>query len=412
VLASQVAVDPLAESSFEAPQRLLSLLGLGLVALLVFGVRSAAGEREARSLGRSAVWVVVLAGGVFVAAAVSAFGSPHSSMSLDALRGGSLLFLAVPLGASVALEGAHGVRAMAAFLAGATVNAVLSLLQMAGAVDLFALERVVGRSEHSALLGNEGQVALLAAFGALTAFGLMLGGTALPRRVRVVAAGIALLLGATALAHGSLTALSALASGTCGLLLLRYRRRALLGLAITGALAAVCVAAVPPLRSRVAGIVGEIGEGRLDAATSHRLGGWAAAIEMARERPLLGYGPGTFGAEFATHRVRAEERYARWLGNPHLPGSYLDAHNEPLQAAAELGIPAAIAALAASLLLLCGLAKRGRGEAAGEDAVVAAILFGLCLGAAVAALSWFPLRREATALPILLAAGRAWRLLR
>ena len=344
VLASQVAVDRLAESSFEAPQRLLSLLGLALVAFLVFGIRSPAGERGATGLGRSAVWAAALAGGAFVAGAASAFGSSHPSMSLDALRGDSLLFLALPLGASVVLEGAHGVRVMAAFLVGATANAVLSLLQMSGAVDLFELEQVVGRSENSALLGNEGQVALLAAFGALTAFGVVIGGSALSRPVRVVAAGIAVLLGATALAHGSLTALSAVASGACGLLVLRYRRRALLALAITAALAAICVAAVPPFRSRVAQIVGEIGEGRLDAATSHRLGGWAAAIEMARERPLLGYGPGTFGAEFATHRVRAEERYAHWLGNPHLQGSYLDAHNEPLQAAAELGIPAAIAA--------------------------------------------------------------------
>ncbi|MGC9524013.1 MAG: IctB family putative bicarbonate transporter [Limnospira sp.] len=57
------------------------------------------------------------------------------------------------------------------------------------------------------------------------------------------------------------------------------------GLAV---LLAVAVMTVPPLRDRVASIFA----GRSDSSNNFRLNVWAAVIEMIRDRPLLGIGPG------------------------------------------------------------------------------------------------------------------------
>ena len=53
---------------------------------------------------------------------------------------------------------------------------------------------------------------------------------------------------------------------------------------------------------------------------------------MARERPVTGYGPGTFSAEFVRHRLKAEIRSRRRYVNPLVTSSYSEAHSEPLQA--------------------------------------------------------------------------------
>ena len=65
-----------------------------------------------------------------------------------------------------------------------------------------------------------------------------------------------------------------------------------------------------------------------------RLFWWRAAGAMARSRPLTGFGPGTFADVFPAFRP--------WLGN--LSSQY--AHQYPLETAAELGFPFAIAWLA------------------------------------------------------------------
>ena len=128
---------------------------------------------------------------------------------------------------------------------------------------------------------------------------------------------------------------------------------------------------------------------------------------MARERPLAGFGPGTFPAEYVPHRLSAEIRARRRFLSPMLTTSYGEAHNDYLQAASDAGIPVALLALAAAgcLLVACARGIRVR-ESEPEPAVLLAVL----VAGAVAALTWFPLQRPITAVPLLLAAGRAWRI--
>jgi O-antigen ligase len=129
---------------------------------------------------------------------------------------------------------------------------------------------------------------------------------------------------------------------------------------------------------------------------------------MTWRRPLTGIGPGNFPAEFVDARLAAEIRTGRRYVNPLLTSSYGEAHSEYLQALSDFGVPAGACAIAAAMLLLASTARRA--FAAGRADPEAAIIFALLAAGATAALTWFPLQRPVTAVPLLLAAGRAWRL--
>jgi O-antigen ligase len=88
--------------------------------------------------------------------------------------------------------------------------------------------------------------------------------------------------------------------------------------------------------------------------------------------------------------------------------SYSEAHCDYLQAFAEAGIPGGLAALVAAGALLVGVGRKA--AATGSARSEAAIVLALLIAAAAAALSWFPLQRPISAAPLLLAAGRGWRL--
>ena len=233
----------------------------------------------------------------------------------------------------------------------------------------------------------------------------------LARRAAVrLTAGAFVLVGLSGLIlNRNLTAWMALVAGTLVPLGLRYRARAVLPtLALLVAVGAL-FASAPPLRDRAVGVARDLRAGEWDRLLSYRLGPWAAAVEMVGARALTGWGPGTFGAEVVPHRLRAEVRFRTRLVNPHLAGSYVEAHSDYLQALAELGVPAALAAMAAAGAVL-GPLLRTAGRTGDPRAPEALVLCALLVAGAVAALTWFPLQRPSSAIPLLRAAGRGWRL--
>jgi O-antigen ligase len=131
---------------------------------------------------------------------------------------------------------------------------------------------------------------------------------------------------------------------------------------------------------------------------------------MTKERPLVGFGPGTYGAELVPHRLRAEIETRRRLANPLATSAYGEAHCDYLQVFAEAGIPAGLALLGAVALLFRSLLAASRRLPRGQDRGEAAFLLAFLGAGAVAALTWFPLQRPLSAVPLLLAAGRAWRI--
>lgn len=413
VLAPALLVDVSADAAFDAPKRLALLLALAAAAFLQFGLasrRPRAGDTSPGPVPRTRRLLVVLLVFVLTLTLASALAAPRRGPALDAARTMALVALLLPLGASSALEGRGGWRVVAAFLGGAAANGALSALQRARLWQPFPAETLAGRANTGGFLGNEGVLSLLAALAAVAAAGLLVSRRRARRAERVGLVAVLLVSLLAVALNRNVTSFLVLAAGGAALGVLLARRRAVAVGVVALALAFGAFAGLAVLRGRFAKTWRPEGVEGWNRVVSYRLGPWAAAVEMVRERPLLGFGPGSFGAEFVPRRLAAELRLSARLTNPWTAGSYAEAHSDLLQAAAELGVPAACAAGIAAALLLAALARSsGRGEA---DAAEAALLFAFLLAGSVAALTWFPFQRGVTAAPLLLAAGRAWRLAR
>ncbi|MBK8599051.1 MAG: O-antigen ligase family protein [Holophagales bacterium] len=397
-----LAVDTRAESAFDSIKTVVAHGGAVLATslLLAGGPGPARSMRSLPPVLRIAAFLAVTGAGL---ALLSAVFATRPAASLDALRSAALTALLVPLGASRAFDSGRILLPVAGFLAGVSANSVASVLQAAGLVKLFDVVQITGRANTGAFLGNEGYVALVAALAVPVGAGCV----AVTRgRVRWLA-GAALVLALAALAaNPSLTALAAATTGLGGYLYFgapsRIRRRAI------GAFLAVAAVLplVPAARARLADLAYHVRSRNLEALLSYRAGPWAAAMEMTREHPLLGVGPGGFESRFVPARLAAEQRLRRSFVAESAAGSYAQAHSDFLQAPAELGLPAAAALTASFALLLVGLRGRIRATSSPEPAV----LLGVLAAGFVAALAWFPMQRALTAAPLLLAVGRAARL--
>lgn len=396
VVATQGLVDPVAEAAFDAPKRLAAVIGLTLAAVATASLPRPLGGGGTRAARVVLVLAAIAVLGIVAAAATS----PRGSLALDTLRRMALVGLALPLGASPLLDGPPRRWIAGAFVGAAVVNAALALLEATMGLRLFTVVSVTGRGATGALVGNEGQLSLLLA---LAAVGTLAVATVVRQR-RALLAVVVLVLVAGIAACGNVTAVLGLAAGSAVVLLRRFGARRLAPLAVAGGIGVAGLLVASPLGTRAADLVADAHAGRWDDVTSNRFGAWAAAAEMIRAQPLTGFGPGTYGAEFVPHRLAAEIRLRRRLTTPILTSSYAEAHDEPLQAAAEWGVPAAAAATAAVLLLLVTTGAR----ADPRDAEGLA-LAGVLAAATVAALTWFPFQQASTSVPVLLAFGRAWR---
>jgi putative inorganic carbon (HCO3(-)) transporter len=404
IVGTAIAVDPGAASSFDAPKRLVALLGIASAAacLLAGGLRI--GPRPTRAQ----TWVLAAATLAVVGTGIATLASPRAAIARESLRTLALYALAFGLGASRAVEGERRTWLLVGFLSAAAVNALASLLQVGG-VALFTTVSFTGRGDTGAFLGNEGVLAQATALALVAALATIWGASTRGAG-RGAALAASVLFVVTLIANRNLTSFVTAAGGCLVVLALARGRKALVPLAAALLVLAVGAAGYAPMRARLGEAGRALASGDWDALTTYRLGPWSAAAEMIRERPLLGFGPGSFGAEFATHRVQAELRQQRRLVVPLPTSSFVEAHSEYLQAAAEGGVPSACAAIVAAATLLVLLARVATSDA-DPRASEALLLIGVLGAAAVAALTWFPFQRPVTAVPLLLAAGRGWRLL-
>ena len=409
IAAAGLFVDSGADAAFDAPKRLVTLLCAAAAAFAAFGFSrwtspfTGPSTRRATASGAAAILVLAACG----AALLAALASPRRALSLDAARGLFLYALFLPLGASRVVEKKKTLL-LAAFLAVAAINAAVSTLQARGTYGPFSLITQENRNVTGAYVGNAGSLALVLALSAVASIGLALLSERLPLRVAAWAATAAFAAGL--LVNRNLTSWSALLAGAGILLIARFGRRAAAPILLAVLLTGVAVLAYSPMRHRAAEALSAIRAREWDRVFTYRLGAWAAAIEMTKERPLAGFGPGTYGAELVPHRLRAEIETRRRLANPLATSAYAEAHCDYLQVFAEAGIPAALALIVAVALVFRGLLAASRRLPRGQDRGEAVFLLAFLGAGAVAALTWFPLQRPLSAVPLLLAAGRAWRM--
>lgn len=405
LLGTSLLVDPTAYASFDAPKRLIALCGTALAAFAVFGlVPLRAGGPRWSDVSPAARIALMATMAALVWASLSAALSPDRAVALDSLRTILLFCLLLALGASAVVARRRNLL-LATVLAAAAVNAALSLLQARG-ISLFRLQTYGTRNETGALAGNVGYLALSLAFAAVLALGVLLAS----RRAGVrIVAGVGLLLSLAGLfVNRNLTSWIALVVGGSLFLVLSFGRRSVVPVVAVVVAFALASFLVAPIRQRVGETIQMVRRGDWDRLTTYRTGAWAAALEMTRERPVVGWGPGTYAAEFTPHRLKAEIRTRRRYVNPLLTSSYSEAHCDYLQAFAETGLPGGTLVLVAVGALFAAI---GRGATRpGPNRKEAAILVGLLAAGAAAALTWFPLQRPISAVPLLLAAGRSWRL--
>ncbi|HEV2063129.1 MAG TPA: O-antigen ligase family protein [Thermoanaerobaculia bacterium] len=410
LLGTQLFVDSGADASFDAPKRLVAQTGLALAAVAAFAwlpKGSTSGDawrqKQGPKAARAAAWLALAA---VVWALVAAGLSPRRLPALDSWRALLITSLAIPLGASRVV--ARRSRLLLGVLLGAcAINTAISLAQSRGAFYPFELSVVGPRDATGAYAGNVGYLAIAIAMAAVAALGTALFARTLP--MRIAGAALLALFAAGLAVNLNLTSLTAAGAGFAILLGARFGRRAWIPMA--AALLALASTAVlyQPLRQRARSAIASARAGDWDRLVTYRGGPWTAALEMFRERPLTGFGPGMFGAEFVPHRLAAEMRYRRRFVNPLVTSSYGEAHCEYLQAFADAGLPGALAALLAATLLVRGAARRALAAPQADRAEAAVILALLAAGAA-SALTWFPLQRPISAVPLLLVAGRAWRM--
>jgi O-antigen ligase len=188
----------------------------------------------------------------------------------------------------------------------------------------------------------------------------------------------------------------------------RRRRGLVLGLAgLASALALGLALGIAPLRGRIAEKIYLVRAGAWNEVFSGRFDGWQAALWMARENPWTGVGHGAYRPEFVPAKLALLDRGRSF--SPHQAQIvFANAHSEPLEVAADLGLPG-LAALAWGVWVLGRQLRRLGAERPVEERALA---WAGVAALVVLSLAFFPFRVALVAFPTLFFLSWALRPLR
>ena len=356
------------------------------IALLAAGVFWMTSKARTWKLGASRN-AIVLAAVIVAWAAITTATSTNRLLSADTLltiAAAAVIFVATLLTAQTTSIGVVDV-----LMFGACANAALVILQELKIWSPFVHAAYVsGHYASVGFLGNTNYVGTFLAAPALAAIVVAIVAAGKRRWVYVVIAG--LLVTGLALS-ASRAAVVALLAGLV-VLVARLRRG---WLVVAGALAVVALMTLSPKT-----VLGIHAREMVDAASkrdyerlfSERLLPALAAVDMIRDHPLLGVGPGCFHYQFMGYRLRLDERYPKaWTRG--YPGNWGAAHNDHLQVAAETGLPG-YALFLAAIGIVAGLRRRGAPVRV-ETSFARALRWPLAALALVLCIAQFPLELAA-----------------
>ena len=341
----------------------LSQLALGICAALF--VVLAARERFA-AFGRGLKWFWVAMGVYIGWLVLVCLLQDEPLRSLDHIRE-EWLFVLVPVGFYLVRGRENLERVVVALSLGLLLVSVAGLLMLAagvqydwatGLVPPETTARIRGNFAHPLTFGN--YAALASAF--LLTWSII-GGVGSSRWIAGLAMAGAGSGVVAMLLCGSRGPVLGFVAGMVGLLFFLSGRRRGWSL-VTILLVVVVVASVPSLRNRFST---ELAWHFNPDWPGGRLFIWGRSLEMIRDEPLFGIGPGNFPKAYRS-RLGSE------IGSRF---RYGHAHNDFLQVAARSGIPGALAfgflwwSILRYIWIRCG---RSKGDSPGQSAAVAALL--------------------------------------
>lgn len=316
--------------------------------------------------------VIVLWTGLTTALSTNRLLSVDSFITVIAA---AVIFIATCLAAQTA----KSIAAVDLLMIGACANAAVVITQELKIWSPFTPE-IGGHYGSVGFLGNTNDVGTFLAAPALAA--LVLAVLATGARRWTYAAICALLVGGLA-ASATRTAVGALVVGLI-VFAVRHSRRALLACAaIVVVLAALTLMPSTSLGVRAREFVDAAKSRNYERLYSERLLPILTCVDMMRDHPLLGVGPGGFRYHFMAYRIALRGRYPEeWTRG--FPGNWGAAHNDHLQVAAESGLPGYALFLAAIVVLAV---SRRRSDALSLESSfarslrlpLAALVFVLCL---------------------------------
>ena len=382
LLAAGLLIIPTLYSSgmeaFRLPKELaFRAEAIALLAAAVFWATAA--RRRTLSLRRPEF---VLAGVIVLWAGVTTLFSTNRVLSVDSFMtvvAAAVIFIATCLAAQTT----RSIVAVDLLMVGACANAAVVITQELKIWSPFTTE-IGGHYGSVGFLGNTNDVGTFLAAPALAA--LVLAMLATGARRWIYAAICALLVGGLA-ASATRAAVGALVVGLV-VFAVRHSRRALLACAaIIGVLVVLTLIPSTSLGMRARDFVDAASTRNYERLYSERLLPILTCVDMTRDHPLLGVGPGGFRYHFMAYRIALHGRYPEeWTRG--FPGNWGAAHNDHLQVAAESGLPG-YALFLAAIAVTAGLGvsrSRGGGAATLEASFarslrlpLAALIFILCL---------------------------------
>jgi hypothetical protein len=287
--------------------------------------------------------------------------------------------------AVVILARRRGLPALLIVFIPAAINATVSTLQSTGIWYPWAVDpRIPQRLRTTGLIGNPNDLGTYLVVPAIAA----IAAAVVWRNHKWLYALAALLLVGVASAQ-SVTPVVAAAAGLFALMTTGGSRRLRIAVIVAAFALVFAATAHPGSRERFQRLFAVASSGQLPEITSFRVVPAATALQMFRERPLVGVGPGTFSATYMTEKLKADEAFPQWIRPRNV--LFAQVHNDHLQVLAETGIPGYLLFIGALALLgaitfRAPLSDDPRARFARLFAFPAALTFG------VLALAQFPLQ--------------------
>jgi O-antigen ligase len=360
-----------------------------ILAVFLLGVAVAAGgTARLRELVRARAVMAVVAA-AFLWSVITAMLSTNKFQSAESMIT-AVCSIALFIGVWFASRSVP-VAALLILAPAAAVNAVITALLEYDIWRPFEFTLVsrelASHQSTTGLIGNPNDVGAYLALCAVVLLGAA-------QHLRGWKRWIAALGGLVALAgvFASQTRTAVITAGVA-LFILAVRKSLFAGLAMLGVLLAGLIAAsfTPiPVLTRLLQVPQQVARGQWGAMTSHRNIAFVAAIDMARERPLTGWGPGTYKAHYMHRRLESLANHPEQTQSE-TAAMFGETHNDHLQLLAECGVPAYALFLAALVLI-------ARARADGGGPARAAAILGAPFAAAifVLALAFFPLQIAVT----------------